>query len=294
MINRILLACSIIIGSASCSDIGYCQDELRIWHEFITALRSGTMSIDRIHPYNQLGDFFKPTLLGYLDSVRTLATASDWAAIPKVIQFDNRTQYIIPWTTGNQKVSYCFSFITENTQWYFQHLEAVFLRLDTLPPPPVSDFPDIADQQKNWMREEIYWSFIVTNFYLPIVKEKGKEYALNLLKDGGGYYLAAKAWVPFTSSQKAFILYLCWEQAKLRGNDVTLAKLEDDEAIVMMNSQFLSLYFTVLHLKPIISLEEYRGIFETIWRDRATKAGWSIDILYADNYKVTFHLKRRE
>ena len=292
MMNRSLLAFLVILGSVSCYNIACSQDDLAIWNEFVSTLRSGAMSVDKIRPHMQLGNTYRPILLGYLDSVRTQAAPEDWAAIPEVIRIDNRTQYIVPWSTRGQRVSYCFSFITEDSHWYFQHLEAVFIRLDKLPSLPASDFPDISDQQKNWAREEMYWSFVVLNLYLPVAKERGNEYALNMLKDGGGYFVGAKTWVPFAAPHKAFILYLCWEQAKLRGNTVLLMKLEENEAIVQLNAQFFALYFTAAHLKPRVSLEDYKQIFETIWQDRAFNAGWSLNIQYNEDYRVTFHFKR--
>jgi hypothetical protein len=127
------------------------------------------------------------------------------------------------------------------------------------------------------------------NIYLPISEEKGKEYALNLLKDGAGYFVGAKTWVPFTSPAKAFILYLCWEQANLRGNNVTLVKLSDSQAIVQMETKFFDLYFTATHLKPMISIQDYKRIFETIWQDRAKNAGWNLDIKYSTDYKVVLY-----
>ena len=292
MMNRILLTPWVVFVCTSCLTIAHSQDDLRIWNEFITSLRSGTMSIDKIRPHEQLGDEFKQTLFGYLDSVRTQASPDDWNAKPEVIRIDNRIQYITPWTTGGQKISYCFSFVTEGFEWYFQHLEAIFIRLDKMSQLPTSDFPDVTEDQKNWAREEVYWSFVVINLYLPLAREKGNDYALGMLKDGGGYFVGAKTWVPFAAPHKAFILYLCWEQAKLRGNHVTLMKLEDNEAIVQLNTQFFALYFTAGHLKPRISLEDYKQIFETIWQDRAFNAGWSLDIQYTADYRVTFYFKR--
>jgi hypothetical protein len=268
------------------------QEELRIWKEFTSTLRSGKMTVDKIRPYEQLGEKYKPILLGYLDSLRVQASPEDWEAVPEVIRTDNRIQYIVPWTTGNQKISYCLSFITDDSQWYFQHLEAVFIRLDKIPSLPTSQFPDVSEAQKNWAREEIYWSFVVLNFYLPIAENRGKQYALNLLKDGGGYFVGARTWVPFASPHKAFILYLCWEQGNLRGNQVTLVKLEDDEAIVRMDTHFFAIYQIAAHLKPKISPEDYKQIFETVWQDRAAKAGWKLEIQYDKGFEVTFNFKR--
>ncbi len=277
-----------------CSSFSYSQsaDDLRIWTEFTRTLRQGQFPPDKIRPHAQLGDAFRPILLGYLDSLRKYATPDDWNAKPEIIRTGDRIQYIVPWTTGGEKLSYCFSFVTENNQWYFQHLELIFIRLDTLQQPPVSEFPDISEAQKAWAREEIYWSFLVMNVYLPVTNTQGREYALNLLKDGVGYFVGAKTWVPFTSPQRAFILYLCWEQAKLRGNDVTLASLSDTEAVVKLSTHFFTLYFTAAHLKPVISLEDYKRIFETIWQDRAQNAGWRLNITYDENYRVTLAFKR--
>ncbi len=292
MMNRIALAFLVLYSSASYHDIAYGQDDYRIWNEFIKALRGGTMSVDKIRPHKQLGDKYKSILLGFLDSARTQASSEDWTAKPEVERIENRTLYIVPWTTRGQKTSYCFSFVTEDSQWYFQHLEAIFVRLDRIARLPVSDFPDVSEAQKNWAREEIYWSFVVTSVYLPVAREKGIEYALTMLKDGVGYFVGAQTWVPFVPPQKSFVLYLCWEQAKLRGNNVTLVKLEENDAIVRLNTHFFALYFAAAHLKPVISLDDYRQIFETIWQDRASNAGWQVDIQYSPDYEVTFHLTR--
>ncbi len=269
--------------------VSYSQDDLKIWNEFLSLVKSDQMTPGRIKPLDQLGDNFIPVLLGYLDTIRVQASPNDWKTVPEIIKTGNRIQFIVPWSERGKRVNYCFSFVVLDSKWFFQHLETIFIRLDKLPKLPVSAFPDISEDQKIWAREEIYWSFIVLNIYLPVSEEKGKEYALNLLKDGGGYFVGAKTWVPFTSPQKAFILYLCWEQANLRGNNVTLVKLSDMQAIVQMKTKFFDLYFTAAHLKPLISIEDYKTIFETIWQDRAEKAGWDLDIRYSPDYKVVLY-----
>ena len=270
----------------------YCQEELKIWKEFLFLVKNNRMTDSRIKPLDQLGDKFKPILLSYLDSIRVQASPDDWTIVPEIIKIENRIQFIAHWGARGQKVEYCFSFVMIDSQWFFQHLESIFIRLDKLPSLPVSKFPDISESQKSWAREETYWSFIVLNIYLPLTTEKGKEYVLNLLKDGGGYFVGAKTWVPFATPNKAFILYLCWEQTNLRGNNVTLEKLTDTQAIVHLETQFFYLYFNAGHLKPRISIEDYKQIFETIWQDRAKNAGWKLDIKYSPDYKVVFNFTR--
>jgi hypothetical protein len=114
------------------------------------------------------------------------------------------------------------------------------------------------------------------------------------LLDGAGYALAAKTWVPFFPSHRAFMLYLCWEQSRLRENQVILEKLTDQEAIVKLKTHFFFLYKRTGHLKEQIPFEDYRRIFETIWQDRATNAGWNLKITYEDPecLKCVFHFTK--
>ena len=271
----------------------YGQDDLGIWRDFAGTLRAGKMNEERIRPLSELGETFKPVLLGFLDSLRAWASPADWEAAPEVHRSDNRTQYIVPWTERDHRTTFCFSFLSDGGRWYFQHLETIFIRLDTLSTYPASNFPDVPEHTKIWAREEIYWSFIVLNVYLPVAADRGKEAALNMLKDGGGYVVGARTWVPFVPPHKAFVLYLCWEQANLRGNQVTLLKLRDDEAILHLKTHFFTLYTTAIHLKPVIPFDEYKKIFETIWQDRATNAGWHLEIRYSPDNEVTFQLSRK-
>ncbi len=275
-----------------CRGVACSQGDIDIWREFTQLLRTGSMTLDRIRPYDQLGNAYKPVLLGYLDSLRMQASADDWEVQPEVVRVGDRVQFIVPWSARGQKVTYCLSFLLQGGAWYFQHLETIFVRLDKVTDLPASRFPDIPESQKNWIREETYWSFVITNVYLPVAREKGKAAALDILKDGNGYYLAAKAWVPFSPPHKAFVLYLSCEQAVVRGNDVTLVKLDDKEAVVRMKTNYFALYFAAAHLKPVISLDDYKKIFETLWQDRARCAGWHLDVEYSPDYEVTFHLTR--
>ena len=104
-----------------------------------------------------------------------------------------------------------------------------------------------------------------------------------------GYLLGAKTWVPFVDPKKAFILYLCWEQAQLRGNKVILEKLDDKEAFVKIRPIYIDLYLRSSHLKQQISWEDYMQIFFTIWEERAKKAGWHLDFITGE-YIIGFHL----
>ena len=122
-------------------------------------------------------------------------------------------------------------------------------------------------------------------------EEKGRDFAFDWFKDGPGYFSASQVRVPFVEPSKAFILYLCWEQANLRGNHVTLEKLNDNEAFVRMELIYFGLYKAAAHLKEQISYDDYRQIFETTWHDRAEKAGWKLKITYREE-KCLFHFTK--
>ena len=106
--------------------------------------------------------------------------------------------------------------------------------------------------------------------------------------------MGAKTWVRFVPPHKAVILYLCWEQNRLRNNYVILEKLTDDDALVRLQTHFFFLYKRTSHLKTWISLEVYRNIFETIWHSRASAAGWNLTITFEDPecLKCVFHFTK--
>jgi hypothetical protein len=149
-------------------------------------------------------------------------------------------------------------------------------------PADAAGFPDLPEDRKYWMRQEIYWSEQVRLFNF-LSREKGKDFAFRWVAEGigngVGYLLGASAWVPFYPPSRSFILYLCWEQAKLLGDKVTLEKLDDNEAVVRFEDlTYFALYMRATHLKQQISLEDYIKIFETIWQERARAAGWKLAI----------------
>ena len=114
-----------------------------------------------------------------------------------------------------------------------------------------------------------------------LVKEKGKAFALDWFKDGQGYFLAARTWVPFVPAARAFILYACWEQSNLRGQPVTPISLNERQAMIEIDPVGWKLYEQTGHLRQVISRADYRLLYETVWQDRAAAAGWDLRIEYA-------------
>lgn len=269
------------------ADISFCQTHLKIWNEFIILLKKGDFPANKIRPYNEI---LKEPMRGFLKIIYDKANWQEFENKPEIHLVEKQIHYLMPLTFDGEQATYCFSFLVEDDDWYFQHLEAITIRLDELGSLPISEFPDLPDEQKAWMREEIRISREVRLFNL-LNGEKGKEFAFSWFKDGYGYLMAARAWVPFFSPAKAFILYLCWEQSRLRGADVTLVKLEENEAMVRVKPIYFALYQRAAHLKGQISFENYKTLFETIWQDRAEKAGWTLNIEY-DGEECIFSFKK--
>jgi len=263
------------------------QNELKIWKEFVTALMNNQMTVERIRPKEEA---WKKTILGWLNMVKEKVPMKELEIEPEFRRVNNIVHFILPLTYEDRKVNFCFSFLTEGDDWYFHALETIFIRLDKISSLPTSKFPDTTEEKKAVDREEWRVSKQVRLFNF-LAEEKGRDFAFNWFKDGPGYFSASQVRVPFVEPSKAFILYLCWEQANLRGNNVTLEKLNDNEALVRMELIYFGLYKAAAHLKEQISYDDYRQIFETIWQDRAEKAGWKLKIAYEEE-KCLFHFTK--
>lgn len=252
------------------------QNELKIWKEFVQVLLNNEITLEKIRPSN---DAWKKTIMGWLTNIKNKASIKELEVEPEIFRVGKKVHFILPLSYEAHNIEYCFTFLTEGDEWYFHALEAIFIRLDKISSLPTSEFPDITEEKKAWDREEWRITKQVRLFNF-LSKEKGKDFAFNWFKDGHGYFLASQMRVPFVSPSKAFILYLCWYQANLRGNIVKLLKLEDDEAIVEMELIYFHMYRQAAHLKNQISFEDYQKVFESIWYDRVEKAGWNLKIEY--------------
>ena len=287
--NMLTVLAFVVLTSAQASAP---SADLTIWREFSALVQRGPFPRDRVRP---LVPGMEETLVGFLSKLPREPAA--WARVPEVVRIGPQINFIIPF--GDETRPFNFVFIEEDGRWYFRHLEQVMLRLDKTPPPPTSTFPDTSEERKAWARDEIYWSQIV-RFQAVLAPMIGRTAFLDLLRDGRGYSVAAQSWVPFLPAHRAFILYLCWDLAQLhgmntRGESVTLESLDDQVAVVRLRDPpFFRLYQVASHIRPQISYADYREIFETIWKDRAQAAGWTLtmDYLSPDGLDIVFRFSR--
>lgn len=274
----VVLLVAALQATAPTPSRGQGDGDLVIWKEFVAAMKAGGPGPDRVRPYYEE---LRAPIMGYLKIARDKAVWAEWDRTPEIHRVGDHVHFLIPLTFDGEKTDYCWTFLVEGGRWYFRHLEAITIRLDKTGPLPASKFPDVDEGTKARIREENGWSREVRIFNL-LAELKGKPFAFDLFKDGNGYFLSAKTWVPFVEPRQAFVLYACWEQANLRGNAVTLEKLGASEAVVRMSPYFFRLYKESAHLPQQIAFEDYVRIFETIWQDRARAAGWALTIEYVN------------
>jgi hypothetical protein len=269
------------------------DNDLRVWKEFVADLRAGKMEdAARIRPYYP--EFMEP-MKGYLGQLRAGIAWDKVKSEPEVFRVGNQVHFVIslPNISDERELSspFCFTFLVEKGRWYFQHMEKIMIRMDKLGPLPATSFPDVPAERKAWIREEIEISDQVRLFAF-LAKEKGKDFAFDWFRDGAGYALAARTWVPFVTPDRAFVLYMCWDLAHRKENPVTLEKLSSTEAVVKAVPRWFELYERAAHLKPQIPLEDYRRLFETIWTDRAKNAGWTVEMTYR-GFECVFRFTRK-
>lgn len=289
--NSIWVIILVVVVSLGCQQPQ--SEELLIWKEFVHELQSG--KLENPERYKPFFENLREPNMRTLGSMRDNAVSECFEEIPKIHRVGNLLHYLLPihWksTPEAEPSTFCFSLILEDDQWYFRHLENVFIRLDQIRSLPTSDFPDLPIERKLFMRDEFQVSKDVRLFNYLVEKE-GKEFALNWFCDGDGFALAAKVWVPFVPAERAFILYLCWDLSNLRGEDITLVTLEDTEAVVRWNNaRYFALYMQTGHLRQQIDGEDFAGIFERIWQDRARAGGWALD-MRQEGETIVMHFTR--
>ncbi len=246
----------------------------QIWQEFLNYVRLGKIPLEKCEP---IDPSFREVLAGFVRSIQTNFLLEMEKTTPEVFLVENKVHFLLP--LGEDHRNYTFSFLSDGHDWKFHQVESI--HLDFRPPLklPQNTFPDLPADQKAWIIAEFQGTDQIRLFNF-LADEKGKEFAYHWFQDGAGYVLAASVWIPFFPTPQAFILYLCWEQANLRGSQVTLLSLDDHNALVDLKPSFLELYQQTGHLKTMISYEDYRQLFETIWLDRAKNAGWAVQFSY--------------
>ncbi|MEW5901203.1 MAG: hypothetical protein AB1715_07060 [Acidobacteriota bacterium] len=92
----ILLSIGVLAGTAFADDS---KDDIRIWIEFVAALKKGEITPGRMRPYTEN---LKEPLLGFLKEMREDATWAEWEREPEIHRVGDQVHFLIPLTFGGR------------------------------------------------------------------------------------------------------------------------------------------------------------------------------------------------
>lgn len=266
-----------------------------IWDQFLDEIEKGEWPDDRLRMYPELVDL-KDRIRGFLQQFDEDSLQQFRSSPPKIYRVDPHLFFVhtLNFEDGGS-CTFCFTIYIEEGRWYCRALETLLIPMDDIPELPTSSFPDMPEHDKHWRRAEIQVTKDI-DLWRFLKDEKGMDFAFEYFTDGRGYAVGTKTWLPYFPLHRSFVLYACWEQSVLRGNEVTLRELNDEQAVIHFDrSIYLALYQNTAHLTLRISLENYKKLFETIWTDRCLESGWQVSFEYAqDSPSVTLRLTRAE
>lgn len=87
--------------------------------------------------------------------------------------------------------------------------------------------------------------------------------------------------MPYFSLRKSFVIFAAWVENRYWGQKMIIEELSETHSLLIFKDhELLMLYDVAGHLRPRISLEEYKELFEDEWRERAPIVGWDIRFEY--------------
>jgi hypothetical protein len=120
----------------------------------------------------------------------------------------------------------------------------------------------------------------------------GVDEALSWFKDGAGEFLCAKSWVPYYKDPKAFIAFSAWIENRINKENISINEFPDSKCqLRFIGHLWFKVYNIASHIKTQISFDEYKMLFEYIWQDRATNAGWDISFQYIGEDTILSFIK---
>jgi len=120
------------------------QEDLKIWRSFVEILKGGEFPAEKIRPLHE--SLVEP-IQGFLKIMRENADWTEWDREPEVIKGDGTVHYITS-LTYKTTTDYSFTFLVDEKNWYLQHFETIFVRLDKVISFPTSEFPDMPEDRK--------------------------------------------------------------------------------------------------------------------------------------------------
>lgn len=260
-------------------------NHIDIWDEFQEKLRYDALTesdfTEEMHTYLKpllCGEHSEPRRQKFLDSPYDILEGVDKISVISHCPDDD----------------YRFDFFTDGSSWRLAFIECITLPVFDMEVFPYSKFNPLDKKELHIRREKEITRLVY--FYLKFKELAGKDKALNYISDGKGEYICARSWVPFYSGRLSFVAYSAWYECRINGENVIIQEFQEDKCQVTIHDHiWRNMYYTVGHLKPVIEYSEYMEVFESIWRDRATSAGWNIEFDYTDkDTSLVFNIHNEE
>jgi len=175
-----------------------------------------------------------------------------------------------------------FDFVQRGDRWLLYFVDGVTIPIRSIDHLPFSDFPDPRTGESathfGLMEEHISFRLKV---YQRVKEKEGKTEALSWLADGLGRRVGAAAWFPYFSPRKAFIVSTAWSERRMYRQHVVIEEFGDDRCVLLFRDHvWFKMYAAAAQIHARFDQEEYREIFEHIWRDRANHSGWDASFSY--------------
>lgn len=240
-----------------------------IWNIFCDKLRS-----DALEDTDCTADM-GPLLMGWLKGPDTLQRREKLTSAPARF-FDTGTRVLVILDCPDD--AYRFHFVREDSRYRLAFMECITLPVDDITELPYSAYKPLPDKEHHIRCEKEILRTVY--FYNKFKALLGREEAVKIFFDGNGEAVGARSWVPFYSDRLAFIAYEAWMESRINGETVILDEFSEERCVLRFRSHSWLRMYRVTHLSTQITYEEYMGLFEAIWRDRAEKSGWTVSFTY--------------
>ena len=255
----------------------------KVWTEFRDKLRRSALAEE---------DCIRHSKVDYVAFFRDehMRDLKDFIIRQEDPKYERGEEKLVFTLKSSEKDEIRLDFVVEGDRWYFYLIDGLTIPIKEIPPLPFSDIPPYPQFEPRMRMEAVVTEKVY--LYLRLKAEKGREEALTWFRNGEGYKLNIEAWMPYFTLRKSFVLFTAWVENRYWGQQVVIEELSDEHSVLVFKDHLLLvLYDVVGHLRPRISMEEYKELFEDQWRDRAHVVGWDIQFLY-DHYDTTVVLDR--
>lgn len=176
---------------------------------------------------------------------------------------------------------YRFDFSLSESKWQLSFIECITLPVHDISVLPYTDFKVLPKKEAEIRGEKEISKLIF--FYNQFKKLVGRQKAIEMFHDGAGEFLCAKSWVPFFDDRLSYIAYAAWMENRICGEDVEIVRFDEQCCRLRFRRHiWRKMYMMTGHIQTMIDYEEYMSIFESIWKNRASESGWTLQFNYYD------------